>query len=151
MWFLGLFASSLRPLAGQLWPEKIGREIRKAPKFLLWSSHNPPAQRSLGWDPFHFLLQERIAGVDINTNSWVQHLNCKSVTFTSNINQAGHSKINYNFASKYSTVAHTAPAALTPQCIMSRIGAVSQSKEKCHPGWHCKINSHRLELLHQYS
>ena len=71
--------------------------------------------------------------------------------FTSNGDQARHLTISYNFASKYSTIAHTASAELTPQCIMSRIEAVSQSKEKCPPGQHPRINSHRLELLHQCS
>ncbi len=35
---------------------KLGVERkRRPPIFLLWSSHLPPAQRSLGWDPYHFV------------------------------------------------------------------------------------------------
>ena len=37
--------------------------------FFFWCSHFPPAGRSLGWDLFHFPLQVRVAGVDINTKS----------------------------------------------------------------------------------
>ena len=30
--------------------------------FLLWGCHLPPAQRSLGWDHFHFLFLQLIGG-----------------------------------------------------------------------------------------
>ena len=148
--FIPLASVCRTKMTRKMWGTQIQVD-RKTLPFSLWNSHLPPPQCSLGWDPSHFLLQVRIAGVDINTNSWVQHFNCKYVTFTSNADQAEHSKINYNFASKYSTIAHTVSAELAPQCIMSRIGAVLQSIEKSPPGWHSKVNSHRFELLHQYS
>ena len=34
---------------------KLGVNLTKPPIFLLCNSHLPPAQRSLGWDPYHFL------------------------------------------------------------------------------------------------
>ena len=36
--------------------------------FLLWGDHFPPAQRSLGWDHFHFLFLQQIGGT---TQWWV--------------------------------------------------------------------------------
>ena len=38
------------------------RATVKTPIFLLWSDHFPPAQRSLGWDHFHFFLFCRMFG-----------------------------------------------------------------------------------------
>ena len=60
------FVSTLLPF-GFCCRTKMTRERLSLPSlrklsFLLWGDHFPPAQRSLGWDHFHFLFLQLIGG-----------------------------------------------------------------------------------------